>query len=162
MRTSLTPTIRHRLEVQGYACSDAPAFARIVPWLRFTPALCTFVVAVGTALRAPGILWSLVPLAALGAIFPRHPFDLLYNATVRHLAGTAPLPPNGAPRRFACGMAAAWLIPTAWAFTAGDLWAGYILGTILVAAGAVVSVSHVCIPSIVYNALLRPRRASTG
>ncbi len=151
----MTPAILHRLEVQGYTCVDDPAFARIVPWLRFTPALCTLVVAIGTALRAPIILWSLVPLAALGAIFSHHPFDLVYNGTLRRLTGTIPLPPNGAPRRFACGLAAAWLIPTAWAFTAGDVWAGYALGMILVAVGAMVSVSHVCLPSIAYNALLR-------
>jgi hypothetical protein len=113
----------------------------------------------GTALASTAILWALAPIAALGAIFPVHQFDLIYNYGLRHLTGTRPLPPNGAPRRFACGMAAAWLTATVWAFSIGATWAGYVLGGMLTAVAVIVSVSHFCIPSLIYGALLGRRHA---
>jgi hypothetical protein len=155
----LSPAIRNRLEMQGYTCTDDAAFARVVPWLRFTPALCAALIAIGTALASPVVLWILVLLAALGAVFPRHPFDFIYNAGLRHLIGTPPLPPNGTPRRLACGTAAVWLAATAWAFGSGATMTGYVLGGILTAAGAVVSVSHFCLPSFVYAVLTARRRS---
>jgi hypothetical protein len=95
----------------------------------------------------------MVPIAALGAILPIHPFDLIYNYGIRHLTGTQPLPRNGAPTRFACGVAAVWLVATALAFGAGVAWLGYLLGGLLTAVAAIISVTHFCIPSAIYQSL---------
>lgn len=40
--------------------------------------LCMTWAAVGTALASPAILWALVPFAAVRAIPPGHPFDVVY------------------------------------------------------------------------------------
>jgi hypothetical protein len=109
--------------------------------------------AVGTALGSPVVLLALAPFAALGAILNRHPFDFLYNGLVRHVTKTRPLPPHAAQRRFACGMAAGWLIGTAWAFHIGATQLGYWLGGALTAVALLVSVTHFCIPSMIYNTL---------
>lgn len=109
----------------------------------------------GTALALTPLLWAMVPLAALGAIFPVHPFDYLYNVGVRHLTNTPPLPRNGAPRRFACGVAAVWLIGTAQAFGINVAWMDYLLGGLLTAVAAIVSITHFCVPSTLYRFLLR-------
>lgn len=150
----LPSVVRHRLEVQGYSCAD-PAFAEVVPWVRFSPALCTTWIVIGTALASPVVLALLVPFAAVGAVHDRHPFDYLYNHGVRRLTGTRPLPPNGAPRRFACGVAAAWLTATAAAFWFGLPLVGYVLGAAIIAVGLLVSTTHFCIPSTVYRFLFR-------
>jgi hypothetical protein len=63
-------------------------YAQINYPLRLSPAICMVWVAVGTALASPIILWALMPFAALGAILPGHPFDVLYNLGRRHLLGT--------------------------------------------------------------------------
>jgi hypothetical protein len=115
-------------------------------------ALCTTLAAAGTLLASPLVLWGLVPIAALAAAFPVHPFDLLYNFGLRHLTGTAPLPRRGAPSRFACGLGAAWLIATGWAFHAGATTTGYVLGVLLALVGVLVSTTDICIPSLVYRA----------
>jgi hypothetical protein len=60
--------------------------------LRLSPAICMVWTAVGTALASPTILWALAPFAALGAILPGYPFDVLYNYGLRHLLGTPRLP----------------------------------------------------------------------
>ena len=106
-------TVRRRLAAQGYCDLDEPALREIGPWLRWSPALCTTVMATGTILGSPVVLLGLAPLAALGAALNRHPFDYLYNGIVRHLTKTRPLPPHAAQRRFACGVASVWLVGTA-------------------------------------------------
>jgi hypothetical protein len=159
----ISSIIRKRLETQGFVGLDAATLAEVGPWLRFSPALCTILMGIGTATASTTILWALAPIAALGAIFRSHPFDLIYNYGIRHLTHTRRLPPNGAPRRFACGMAAVWLAATAFAFGKGAMAAGYILGGVLTAVAAIVSVSHFCIPSTIYGLLFgRPAASSVS
>jgi hypothetical protein len=149
------PVVRRRLEAQGFLGLDDAALAEIGPWLRWSPVICTVVMATGTILAAPPVLWTLAAIAALGAVLPFHPFDLLYNHLVRRLTGTRPLPRHAAQRRFACGIAAAWLTATGLAFHAGSMALGVALGGILTAVAAIVSLTHFCIPSLVYNTLFR-------
>src|SRR5438128_11584281 len=137
-------TVRRRLAAQGYCDLDEPALREIGPWLRWSPALCTTVMATGTILGSPVVLLGLAPLAALGAALNRHPFDYLYNGIVRHLTKTRPLPPHAAQRRFACGVASVWLVGTAWAFHIGDTQLGYVLGGSLTAVALLVSTTHFC------------------
>lgn len=156
------PVIRGRLETQGFNCPDDPAFAAVVPWIRFSPALCTVWIVIGTALGSPGILAVLVPFAAAGAIHDRHPFDYLYNLGVRRVTDTEPLPRNGAPRRFACGVAAVWLTLTATAFVFEPPIVGYALGAVIAVVGAIVSTTHFCIPSTIYRLLVRRPSSTTA
>jgi hypothetical protein len=149
--------VRRRLEAQGFLGLDDVALAEIGPWLRWSPALCAVFMATGTILASPPVLWALAVTALLGAILPAHPFDIFYNHVVRQLTGTRPLPHHGPQRRFACGIAAAWLIGTALAFHQGAAALGYVLGGTLTIVAGIVSTTHFCIPSLVYNTLLRPR-----
>jgi hypothetical protein len=154
-RAAVSSVTRHRLEVQGFTCLSDASLREVGPWLRLTPGLCTTIVMIGTALALPALLWLLVPVALFGAVFPRHPFDLFYNLALRRFTGTSVLPPNGAPRRFACGMAAVWIGATAGAFTAGYSPLGYALGGVLSAVGLLVSTTHFCIPSLIYRFVTR-------
>ena len=150
---ALSRTLRHRLDVQGYTCVDDATLAQTQLWLRFSPALCALVAAVGTALASPPILWSLMVFAALGALLPFHPFDLIYNFAIRRLTSAPELPRNGPPRRFACALASVWLLATGALFVVGlDVFA-YVLGGALVAIASLITVSHICIPSLMYRTL---------
>jgi len=149
----LSATLRHRLDIQGYACESDATLARTQLWLRMSPALCATIAAIGTALASPPILWGLMIFAGLGAVLTFHPFDLIYNLGIRHITGTSELPRNGAPRRFACAMASVWLLATGGLFYADFDVAAYLLGCALVAVAALITVSHICIPSLVYRAL---------
>jgi hypothetical protein len=106
-------------------------------------------VAGGTALASPAILWALAPFAALGAMLPGHPFDILYNRGLRHLLGTPPLPRYGPRRRFACALATVMIVAAAWSFQANMLTIGYVTGWSLVAAAFVNVSTGFCIPSFV-------------
>ncbi len=157
---SVQAVVRRRLEAQGFLGLDDVALAEIGPWLRWSPALCAVFMATGTILASPPVLWALAGTALLGAILPAHPFDIFYNHVVRQLTGTRPLPHHGPQRRFACGIAAAWLIGTGLAFHQGAAALGYVLGGTLTIVAAIGGTTHFCIPSLVYNTLFRPRRTA--
>lgn len=149
----LTATVRKRLEAQGFCNLDDTTLGELAPWLRWSPVFCTIFMVLGVALKSPGLLWALAAIAIWGALLPFHPFDLLYNYGARYLTGTRPLPHHGPQRRFACTLAAAWLLGTGWAFYVGSDLIGYSLGVPLILVAGLVSVTHFCIPSFIYNAL---------
>ena len=142
---------RRLLDIQGFDDVNDATLAQTEVWLRMSPALCAAVAAVGTALASPWILWVLAAIAALGAAFPSHPFDLLYNVGIRRITGAPPLPENRAPRRFACAMASAWLVVTGALFAAGLSVAGYVLGFTFVGTATLVATTHICIPSMIFR-----------
>jgi hypothetical protein len=142
---------------------DERLLAQCAPWLRLAFGLCTVVAAIGTALGSPVVLLALAPVAALGALFPVHPFDLIYNYGIRHITRTPPLPKRGAPSRFACGLGSVWLIVTAYLFSTKAMIAGDILGWSLVLIGILVSTIHFCIPSMIFRAVFGyPERSSSA
>ena len=134
-----------------------PLSIEVGPWLRWSPAFCTAIMTAGVVLKSPAVLWALAATAFLGALLPFHPFDLLYNYGARYLTGTRPLPHQGPQRRFACGIATVWLLATGWAFHVGAPLTGYLLGLPLILVAALVSITHICIPSLIYNTLFRTR-----
>src|SRR5688500_9175143 len=108
--SKLSMTARHRIEAQGFVGLDDQTASQINHWLRLSPAICMLWTAVGTALQSAAVLWWLVPFAALGAILPGHPFDLLYTYGVRHLVRGPRLPRYPLPRRLACLLATIMLV----------------------------------------------------
>ena len=116
---AVNSVMRRRLEAQGFCNLDDATLNEVGPWLRWSPAFCTLFMVVGVALKSPAVLWALAATAFLGTLLPFHPFDLLYNYGARYLTGTRPLPHQGPQRRFACGIATAWLLVTGWALPGG-------------------------------------------
>jgi len=152
MSANLT-TMRCRLEAQGYLGLSDEELREVGPWARLATGLCMTWTLVGTILASAELLWAMVPIAALGALLPWHPFDLIYNHGLRHLKGTAPLPRHRAPRRSACVVATVWLAAAGWAFYSGATTLGYILGGSMAVAAAVPTFTDFCIPSYFYGLL---------
>jgi hypothetical protein len=153
MPNMLTRITRRRLDIQGFERVEDVVLAPVAPWLRLAYGLCALMAALGTALASPLILLLLLPIASLAAMSPVHPFDLIYNHGIRYLTRTGPLPRRGSPARFACGLGAVWLLPTAYAFYAGLPMLGYALGTTLTGVAVLVSTTDICIPSLIYRAV---------
>ncbi len=143
-----------RLDVQGFDTVDEDALAEVAPWLRLAFALCATLAIVGTALASKPLLLTLAGIAFLAALFPVHPFDLIYNHGIRYATGTPPLPRRGPPARFACGVGALWLIVTVGAFESSMAAVGYVLGFTLASTAILVSITDICIPSMVFRAML--------
>lgn len=156
---TVSTAVRDRLEAQGFCNLDEATLTELAPWLRWSPALCAVFMVLGVVLESPAVLWSLAATAFLGALLPFHPFDLLYNYGMRFLTRTRPLPNHAPQRRFACAIATAWLLGTGWAFHAGATLVGYALGIPLILVAGLVSVTHFCIPSLIYNTLFKAKPA---
>ena len=143
---------RKFLQIQGFDLDDE-ALAEIGPWMRWPYVFCASILTVGVLLASPAVLWTLSTIAIATVFLPSHPFNYLYNHGVRHLTGTRPLPPGTAQGKFSCGVGGVWLIATGAAFFAGATTVGYVLGGVLVAMATLVATTHLCIPSMVFNAL---------
>ncbi len=152
--SSTLGTVRENIQAQGFCGLDDKACAQINYPLRLSPAICMVWTAVGTALASPTILWALAPFAALGAILPGHPFDVLYNHGLRHLHGTPVLPRYGFRRRFACALATIMIVIAAWGFQAGKPVLGSVVGWSLVAVASANVSRGFCVPSFIVRLFL--------
>jgi Domain of unknown function (DUF4395) len=153
MRQTLTPRTSRLLDIQGFDTVEVQELARVGPWLRLAFGLCALLGGLGTVMASPLILLVLALIAAGAAASPVHPFDLIYNYGIRHLTGTGPLPRRGVSTRVGCGMGASLLLVTAWAFSAGHLVVGYVLGGVLTFVVLLVSTTDICIPSLIYRSI---------
>jgi Domain of unknown function (DUF4395) len=150
---TIHPVTRQRFEMQGFVGQDDETLCVLRPWLRLGPAACAAGMAAGVALRSPLILWVLAVFAALGAVLPTHPFDVPYNFIIRRWAGTAAIPSYGAPRRFACALATAWISLTALALAAGQTKVALLLGSVFLVVPIVNITSDFCVISWIYQKL---------
>jgi uncharacterized protein DUF4395 len=134
------------LAVQGYRLSSQEVHA--LRWgLRFSTTLCFALVATGLALQSAVLILSLVPVGAIAGWTPRHPFDLLWNRWVRHLAGAPELPPNPTPRRHGFKVGTAWVMLVGVLFAAGLSTAATIVGAVLLALCGFLTLTNFCLPS---------------
>ncbi len=148
------------LRVQGYCLTQAEG--RTLRWgLRFPTALCLALVVTGLALESAGLILALVPIGAVAGWTRRHPFDLLWNHGVRHLAAAPPLPPNPTPRRHAFKLATVWLLAVGLLFAFGQSAAALALGAVLVGVCGLVTATGFCVPSTLLGVWWRWRGTST-
>jgi hypothetical protein len=159
---TVNPTVRSRLEAQGFCVLDDRSLAELAPWMRWTYTLGTLVTLIGVALMSPGVLWALAAITSVGIFLPFHPFDLLYNYGMRYLTRTGPFPDSGPQRHFVFVVATVWLAVTGWAFHVGADIAGITLGVLLIFVGGLASTTNFCIPSFIYNTVAGLRNKPTA
>ena len=102
---------------------------------------------IGTALSSIPILTGTAILMLVGAILPIHPFDALYNGTVRRITHTHPLPKSGVRRRIVFGIGAAWLLLTIALFLQGMQITGYVIGGLMAIFIVPLATIHLCVLS---------------
>jgi len=146
-----------RLRLRGMNPEDDPEFIRMAGWTRLTFALCTAGAGIATVSSSVPVLVTMMGIAVIGAAMERHPFDYVYNGVIRRFTGTLKLPTNGVPTRFACTIGAVWFLALAVLFHNGFDNAGYVLGAMFVAVGSLVSTTHFCIPSLIFQFLFGDR-----
>ena len=147
------------LQTQGYRLGGDEARALRIG-LRFPTALCLALVVTGLALESPLMIALLVPIGAIAGWTPRHPFDLIWNRGLRHIAGAPELPPNPVRRRHAFKLATVWLAAVAALFAIDAATAALVLGGVLVAVCALVTATNFCIPSTLLAWLGGPRESN--
>ncbi len=143
--------LRQKLEVQGYCNIDQKRLDETANWLRLAPAICLTGVLTGTLLQSHLILAAFVPIAALGIFLPHTPFGYFYNYVIRRFTGTAELPVNKAPRKFACLIATLWVSATAYAFYIDQILVGQVLGIAMAFVAGLMTFRHYCIASVIWR-----------
>ena len=151
---AVSPTVRRRLEAQGFCGLDDKTLAELAPWMRWTYTLGLLVTLIGVVLTSPAVLWSLAAITAVGIVLPFHPFDLLYNYGFGYVTRTRPIPNSAPQRHFVFGVATVWLVATGWAFYLGADIVGFALGVPLILVGGLASTTNFCIPSFIYNTVV--------
>ncbi|PFG44996.1 uncharacterized protein DUF4395 [Georgenia soli] len=142
----------HNLNGQGFGYLDREAKARIALPLRFTPAVCAVLVAIGLALQSPVWLGVLVPIGLSGALFPRAMVtDVVYNYGVRHLIGAPPLPPTPKPRQFSYVLSTSLVAGAALSFQFGLPVLGYLLGGFVLVGASILTTTLWCLGSWIYR-----------
>jgi hypothetical protein len=146
---------RQCLVQEGFERLDDAELAQLDLPLRFGPALCLGLTAIGIVTRNPIVFGLLATLAATGAITRRHPFDLVWEYAVRPAVGGPHLPPAPCPRRFAFTMATTILTAATVSLTLGAEALGLSLAALQLAGCAAYVFAGWCGASLVHQKLLR-------
>jgi len=139
----------------GYEVPGEAKRSLVYP-LRFKPLMTLLLVAAGAAAGWP---WMLVVVGGLGLIGTAFPplswLDRLWNHAIRYPFRAPALPDDPDPRRFACGLADAFVLTSGLAFLVGWTTAAWVLaGCVLVIAGTVVATGF-CVAAWAYVVVKR-------
>jgi hypothetical protein len=149
---------RKRFEIQGYNGFTDSQLNEFKFGIRFAYYLCGSLVVIGLLLTNLKILAAAMIIAFFGSLLSYHPFDYLYNYTIRHFFNKPKIPARSNQGRFACGIATVWLGGTIYLFYSNLNFWGYIAGSVLVSIATLVSTMDICIPSMIYNFLFKKKR----
>ncbi len=156
---ALSPTRICRIRTQGYGnCFADEEISKHAVGNRFAYQMCTLLFLTGLILTNIPILTISAVIALMAVILPYHPFDYLFNYSIRHLFNRPKLPKRTVQSKFACGIAAIWLSIIIYLFYIEYFLWGYFLGGILFIIALLVSTLDFCIPSIIYNSLFLKKK----
>lgn len=144
-----------RLRVQGYGNYSDETISELAFGNRFAYILCSSILVIGIITANIPILATMMIIAFFGVVLPYHPFDYIYNYLIRGIINKPKLPRRSKQLKFACGIATVWIAATIYLFYAGFTIAGYIAGAVLSFVAILVSITDVCIPSLIFNFLFK-------
>lgn len=122
--------------------------------LYFQPRIMGPLVVVAIVLQSPVLFFVLSAMLWWNVAFPKwNPFEMFYNRVIAGPRGKTLLAPAPAPRAFAQGMAAAFLLLAGAALLAGWTMAAWILEAFLVIAFGALLFGKFCLGAYVYHLL---------
>ena len=152
-----TPVVNNFMRQQGFPDEPAEACNMRFAGLYFQPRIVFPRVILGIVLQSPWVVLALSGVLWWNVLLPRlNPFERAYN---RIIAGPRGRPPLGAapdPRRFAQGMAAAFLLGAGLGLLAGLTVVAWVFEAFLVVAFSALLVGKFCMGAYVFH-LLRGR-----
>jgi hypothetical protein len=142
----------------GYDADPSAKRSLVYP-LRFKPLATMILVAIGAALHWPSLLIAVGAAGLVGTAWPRLSWlDQLWNRVLRHPLSAPALPDDPDPRRFACGMADAFVLASGVAFALGWNTTGWVLAAaVLLIAGTVVATGF-CVAAWAYVKIVPQRK----
>ena len=144
----------HFVQQQGFRDADRQTCDSQYSSLMFQPRLVGAIVLVGLIFQAWPLFLALAAILWWSVIVPsRNPFDALYNKYVAGKRGLPRLEPARAPRRFAQGMAATFMVGIGISLLLGWQVAAWVLEGFLIVALTALIFGKFCLGSYVYYLL---------
>ena len=144
----------HFVEQQGFGKMEGAGAEKQFEALVFQPRITAILVAVGLVVQSG---WYFLGLSALlwwnALVAPLNPFDAIYNALIARPRGYPALGPAPAPRRFAQGMAASFMLGIGLALLAGATTLAWIIEGFLVVAMLALLAGRLCLGSYIFHLL---------
>jgi Domain of unknown function (DUF4395) len=152
-----SPAIRNFMKQQGFAEEPSALCDMHFTGLYFQPRIVGLLLIAAILLRSPIFFFVLSAVLWWNVILPRwNPFEVFYNRVFAAQRGRPPLSPAPGPRRFAQGMAAAFMLVAGVALLQGWLVTAYIFEAFLVVAFATLLFGKFCLGAYIFL-LLRGR-----
>ena len=149
--------MRACVELQGFLGLSDDIIREIYYWLRLPPLLSACWTFLATLMESAIACWMLAAIACAGAIASRHPFDAIYALGIRRRRRTPALPRYGPPRRIETAFVGAGLVVEGWAFAAGAVWAGRVIGFAIVLVTGILAATGFCVTSYLVQRTRRRR-----
>jgi len=143
---------------QGFASEEPARLRAHFRGLLFQPSIVGPLMVVAIIFQSRALFFALAAILAWNVIFPQwNPFERFFDWAVGRRRGLSKLEPAPAPRRFAQGMAAAFMLVAGVALSLGWRTAANVFEGFLVVAFTALLGGKVCVGAYVYQ-LLRGRR----
>ena len=150
----ISPAVRNFMKQQGFV--EEPDFVCDMHFagLYFQPRLVGLLVVAAIVLQSPIFFFVLSAILWWNVAFPKwNPFEMFYNRVIAAPRGKPLLAPAPAPRAFAQGMAAAFMLLAGAALLGGWMIVAWILEAVLVIAFASLLFGKFCLGAYVYHLL---------
>jgi hypothetical protein len=147
------------MQQQGFPDEAPPVTFSHFHALRFQPWIVGPLMLTATILQAPFLFFVLAAVLTWNVALPRwNPFERLFDALMGRRRGLAPLEPAPGPRRFAQGMAAAFMLLAGLSISLNWTTAAYIFEGLLIVAFTALLAGKFCLGAYIYQ-VLRGRTA---
>jgi hypothetical protein len=139
------------MKQQGFADEPAAVCDMHFAGLYFQPGIVGTLVVVAILLHSPVLFLILSAVLWWNVVVPRwNPFEVFYNRAIAAPRGWPQLNPAPAPRRFAQGMAATFMLVVAVALLEGWVMTAWIFEAFLVVAFSALLFGKFCLGAYVY------------
>jgi len=147
----------NRLRAQGFTRETREELNDMAFGIRFAYRACVTILLVAVTTQSVALFVGMLAIAFLGIVLPNHPFDYVYNNTLRRKWNRLKLPPRSAQLRFACIIATAWIATVIYLMASGYTAAGTTMSVALILVALSPSTTDFCVPSAIYNALFQAK-----
>jgi hypothetical protein len=142
----------HFVEQQGFGRMEDAACERQFSALMFQPRAIGVLVLAGLITQSAGLFLALAAVLLWNVVAPKwNLFDALYNVLIARPRGLPRLGPAPAPRRFAQGMSAAFMLGIGVSLLGGRVALAWIFEGFLVVALLSLLVGRFCLGSYIYH-----------
>lgn len=144
-----------RLRAQGYSRETIEELNDLAFGIRFAYRACVTLLLVAVLTQSVALFGVMLGIAFLGIVLPNHPFDYVYNYTLRRTWNRLKLPARSQQLKFACTIATAWIATVTYLMANGNATAATLMAAALILVALSPSTIDFCLPSVIYNALFQ-------